>query len=141
MPGRLRRGDPPLRDLVPGLLPQPGRDPAPRRNLRQLLGERLALTVPVPAFPAPLDPPRAHRVVGPAHVPRPGQHQLMHPRRDRPAVRARGSGRVIRDRPYFQRATRHDLHVSYPQALHAERRRRRIVKHDARSFPMILMSW
>ena len=32
VPGRLRRGDPALGDLVRGLLPQPGRDPAPRRQ-------------------------------------------------------------------------------------------------------------
>ena len=42
VPGRLRRGDPALGDLGPGLLPQPRREPAPRRHLRQPLGERLA---------------------------------------------------------------------------------------------------
>ena len=41
VPGRLGRGDPPPGDLVPGLIPLPGRGPAARRQLRHLLGEHL----------------------------------------------------------------------------------------------------
>ena len=51
VPGRLRRGDPPPGDLGPGLLPQPGRQPAPRRHLRHPLGERLAIAALLIAFP------------------------------------------------------------------------------------------
>ena len=72
VPGRLRRGDPPLRDLAGGLLPQPGGDPAPRRHLRQPLGERLPLAVLVRALPPPLDPPQVNRVAGPRAHPAAG---------------------------------------------------------------------
>ena len=140
VPGRLRRGDPPLGDLSAGLLPQPGRDPAPRRQGRHPLGERLARAFRVAALPPDLDPPQVHRVARPAHVPRPGQHRLMHPARDRAALRARRRGRVIRDRPYLQHAARPGLHVGNPQALHPEQRRRRILEHDARGFLVILKS-
>ena len=61
VPGRLRRGDPPPGDLVPRLLPQPGRDPAPRRHLRHPLGERLARAPRVAALPLELHPPLVHR--------------------------------------------------------------------------------
>jgi hypothetical protein len=140
VPGRLRRGDPPLGDLGAGLLPQPGRDPAPRWQGRHLLGERLARALLVAALPPHFDPPQVHRVAGPAHIPRPGQHRLMHPVRDRAAIRARRRGRVIGDRPYLQHAARAGLHVSDPQALHPEQRRRRILEHDARGFLVILKS-
>ena len=39
VPGRLRRGDPPLRDLVSAVLQQAPGDPAPRRDLRRPLGD------------------------------------------------------------------------------------------------------
>ena len=91
VPGRLRRGDPPLSDLSAGLPAQPGRDPAPRRQLRHPLGERLTGALPVLALAADLDPPHVHRIPGPPHVPRPGHHRLMHPVRDRAAIRARPS--------------------------------------------------
>ena len=77
VPGRLRRGDPPVRDLGGGLLPQPGRQPAPRRHLRHPLGEGLASAARLLAFPAGLHPPHRHRVTGPADIPRPGQHRVM----------------------------------------------------------------
>ena len=141
MPGRLRRGDPAVCDLGAGLLPQPGRQPAPRRHLRQPLGERLARTARLIAFPAELDPPHRHRVTGPADIPRPGQHRVMPAGRDSLAVRARRRGRVIRDRPYLQRAVRPGLRIGDLQALHAEQHRRRILEHDARGFLMILILW
>ena len=77
---------------------------------------------------------------GPAHVPRPGHHRLMHPARDRAAIRARRRGRVIRDRPYLHTAARPGLHIGDLQALHPEQRRRRILEHDARGFLVILKS-
>jgi hypothetical protein len=40
VPGRLRRGDPAVRDLVRGLLAQPDGDPAPRRQRRHPPGLR-----------------------------------------------------------------------------------------------------
>ena len=61
VPGRLGRRDPPLRDLRPGLLPQPSRQAAPRRHLRHPLGERLARAARLIALPAALDPPRRTR--------------------------------------------------------------------------------
>ena len=61
--------------------------------------------------------------------------------RDHPAVRARGRGRVIGDRPYLQRAVRPGLRLNDLQALHAEQHGRRIVDHDARGFLMILILW
>ena len=82
VPRRLGRGDPPPGDLVPGLIPQPGRDPAARRQLRHLLGEHLPRAPRVAAL-AP--DTQVHRVGGPAHVPRPGHHHLMHPVKDRAA--------------------------------------------------------
>ena len=39
-------------DLGPGLLPQPPRQPAPRRHLRHPLGERLAPAARLIALPA-----------------------------------------------------------------------------------------
>ena len=141
MPGRLRRSDPAVADLGPGLLPQPGRDPAPRRHLRQPLGERLAAAGFLIALPAALDPPHRHPVPAPADIPRPGQHRVMPAGRDRPAVRARRRGRVIGDCPYLQRAVRPRLRIGDLQALHAEQHRRRILEHDARGFLMILNPW
>ena len=140
VPGRLRRRDPAPGDLGAGLLPQPGGDPAPRRQLRDPLGERLARALAVAALPPHLNPPQVHDVPGTADVPRPGQHRLMHPARDRAALRARRRSRVISDRPYLQHAAGPGLHVSDPQALHPEQRRRRILEHDARGFLVILMS-
>ena len=141
MPGRLGRGDPPVRDLGGGLLPQPGRQPAPGRHLRQPLGEGLAITARRIAFPAGLDPPHRRRVTGPADIPRPGQHRVMPAGRDGLAVRARRRGRVIRDRPYLQRAVRPGLRIGNLQALRAEQHRRRILEHDARGFLMTLILW
>ena len=83
----------------------------------------------------------AHGVAGPPDIPRPGQHGVMPAGRDRLAVRARRRGRVIRDRPYLQRAVRPGLHIGDLQALHAEQHRRRILEHDARGFLMILILW
>jgi hypothetical protein len=134
MPGRLRRGDPALGDLGAGLLPQPGRDPAPRRQARHPLGERLARAGQVGALAPHLDPAQVHRIASPAHIPRPGHHRLMHPVRDRRAARARRRGRVIGDRPYLHRAVRPLPGVSDLQALHAEQHGRRILEHDARGF-------
>jgi hypothetical protein len=114
--------------------PQPLRYPALRRDLRHPLGERLPLAVPATALPAPLDPPRLHRVQPPCHIPRPGQHLLMRPDRDRAAVRARRSGRVTGNRPYLQHAVRPGLRIGDLQALHAEQHRRRMLEHDARGF-------
>ncbi len=140
MPGCLRRGDPALGDLGAGLLPQPGRDPAPRRHGRHPLGERLARALQVAALPPDLDPPQVHRIGGPAHIARPCQHRLMHPARDHAAIRARRRGRIIGDRPNLHHAVRPSLHVGNVQALHAEQRRHRIPEHDARGFLLILMS-
>jgi hypothetical protein len=81
-----------------------------------------------------------HRVAGPAHVPRPGQHRFMHSPGDRPALRARGCGRMIGDRPYLQRAVCPGPRIGDLQAIHAEQHRRRILEHDARGFLMILKS-
>ena len=131
---------PALGDLGAGLLAQPGRDPAPRRQARHPLGERLAQAFRVAALAPDLDPPHVYPVPGPAHIPRPGQHRLMHPARDRAAIRARRRGRIIGDRPYLHRAARPGLHVGDLQALHPEQRRRRILEHDARGFLVILMS-
>ena len=137
MPGRLRRRDPPPGDLGPGLLPQPRREPAPRRHLRHPLGERLTPAARLIALPPVLDPPHRHRVTAPADIPRPGQHRVMPAGRDRPAVRARRRGRITGDRPYLQRAVRQRLRIDDLQALHAEQHRRRILEHDARGFLMI----
>jgi hypothetical protein len=64
VPGRLRRCDPAAGDLVRGLLAQPGRDPAPRRQGRHPLGERLARALLVLALALVLDPAQVHRVAG-----------------------------------------------------------------------------
>ena len=68
MPGRLSRGDAPLRDLGARLLPQPGRHPAARRDSRQRPGERLAAAGLLRAFPPPLHPARPHPPRAAAHV-------------------------------------------------------------------------
>jgi hypothetical protein len=47
---------------------------------------------------------------------------------------------MISDRPYLQRAAGPGLRVGNLQALHAEQHIRRILKHDARGFLMILKS-
>jgi hypothetical protein len=141
VPGCLRRGDAPLRDLAGGLLPQPPGDPAPRRHLRQVLRERLPLAGLHRALPPPLDPPQVNGVAGAARVPRPRQHRLVRPVRQHPAARARRSRGPVRDRPYLKRAARPGLRVGHPQSFHAEQRRRRILEHDARGFLMISFLW
>jgi hypothetical protein len=140
VPGRLRRGDPALGDLVRGLLAQPGRDPAPRRQGRHRLGERLARPLLVAALAADLNPAQVHRVTGPAHIPRPGHHRLMHPVGDHAALRARPAGLASRDHPHLNAAVRNCLHVGDLQALHPEQHRRLILQHDARGFLLILKS-
>ena len=134
MPGRLRRGDPPLGDLVRGLLAQPGRDPAPRRQGRRPFGERRTRALLVLALPPHLDPPQLHHVPGAAHVPRPGHHRLVHPARDHAAARACRRSRVIGDRPYLKRAVGSLISIGDLQTLHAEQHGRRILEHDARGF-------
>jgi len=134
VPGRLRRGDPALGDLGGGLFPQPGGDPAQRRQGRHPFGERLPRAGRAGALAPDLDLAQVHWIAGPAHVPRPGHHRLMHPVRDRCAVRARRRGRVIGDRPYLNRAVRPLFGAGDLQALHAEQHGRRIVEHDARGF-------
>jgi hypothetical protein len=134
MPGRLRRGDPPLGDLVRGVLPQPGRDAAPRRDLRRPFGERLARALLVLALAPHLDPVQVHRIASRAHVLRPGHHRLVHPARDGAAIRARRRSRVIGDRPYLKRAAGSFISVGDLQARHAEQQGRRILEHDARGF-------
>jgi hypothetical protein len=64
----------------------------------------------------------------------------MYPAGDHAAIRARRRGRVMGDRPYFQRAARPGLHVGDPQTFRSEQRRRRILEHDARGFLVILKS-
>jgi hypothetical protein len=140
VPGRLGRGDPPLSDLGTGLPAQPGGDPAPRRQGRHRLGERLAEALLIAALAPDLDPPQVHRIPGPPHVPRPGHHRLMHPVRDRAAIRARSGRLPGRDGPYLNTAVRSSLHAGDLQAFHPEQRRRRILEHDARGFLVILMS-
>jgi hypothetical protein len=103
MPRRLGRGDPPLSDLIRGLLPQPGRDPAPWRQGRHPLGERLPRALRVAALPPELGPSQVHRIGGAAHVPRPGHHRFMHPVRDRAAIRARPSPKFPRMKPSTRR--------------------------------------
>jgi hypothetical protein len=83
---------------------------------------------------------QVHRVAGPAHVPRPGHLRLVRPVREGPAIRARPGSLVIGDRPYLNAAARAGLHVGDLQALHSEQRRRRILKHDARGFLVIVES-
>ena len=76
--GLPRPGDAAVPDLGPGLLPQPPRDPAPRRDLLDALGERLLRAVFLAAFPVALD--QAQRYL-PGTVPdisRPGHHVLVH---------------------------------------------------------------
>jgi hypothetical protein len=104
VPGRLGRSDPPLRDLRRGLLPQPPCQAAPRRDLRKPLGERLARTGPLIAFPVALHPAQVHPVRAAAHIPRPRQHILMHPPGRRRTLRAHPRRRMIGDRPYLHNA-------------------------------------
>ena len=47
---------------------------------------------------------------------------------------------MVSDRPYIHRAVRPGLRIGDLQALHAEQHGRRILKHDARGFLMILKS-
>src|SRR6266702_411093 len=65
---------------------------------------------------------------------------LVHPARDRPAVRARSRARVIGDDPDSERAVGLPLRVGDPQAFHAEQRRCRIPGHSVRGFLMIMKS-
>src|SRR6266702_3704309 len=65
---------------------------------------------------------------------------LVHPARDRPAVRARSRARVIGDDPDSERAVGLPLSVGDPQAFHAEQRRCRILGHNARGFLMSMKS-
>ena len=85
VPGRLRRGDPPLRDLVPAVLQQPPGDPAPRRDLRRPLGERALRAVPVPARQAPFLQEEVYFPAPVPDVPRTGHHPVVHTLGYRPA--------------------------------------------------------
>ena len=134
VPGRLRRGDPPPGDLMSGLLPQPGRDPAPRRDLRQRLGERLAPAAAVFAHPTTLDQAELHITGTVPDITRPGQHPLVHVLRDRPAAQARRHGRG--HRPHRHPPVRLPLHLRDPQPGRAEQRRGRIL--GRRGSPAIL---
>ena len=78
VPGRLRRGDPPVRDLGRGMLPQPAGDRAPRRHLRHPLGERRRGQAAAGHSIRRLT--RKKSVSSPAgpDVARPGHHVLVH---------------------------------------------------------------
>jgi hypothetical protein len=140
MPGRLGRGDPALADLVGGLLAQPGRNATARRHGWHRLGERLARAPRVAAFAPVLDPAQVHCLTGAAHVPRPGHHRLVHPVRDRAAIRACPGSLQGCDRPHLNPAVRSGFHAGDLQACHAEQRRCRILEHDGRGFLLILKS-
>ncbi len=75
---------------------------------------------------------------GPGQVAGPGQHELMHPARTRPAVWAHRRGRMTGDRPDRQRAIGFCLGLDDLQALHAEQRGGDIVNHSARGSLMIV---
>jgi hypothetical protein len=92
------------------------------------------------ALPPPLAPGHRDLLQAPAQVTGPGQHVLVHPARDRPAVRARSRARVIGDHPDSERAVGLPLSVGDPQTFHAEQRRCRILAHSARGFLMIMKS-
>ena len=138
--GRLRPGDSPLGYLKRGLLAQPGRDPAPRRQ---------GGTCSVDVLRGRSGLPRLRRT-------------LTHRRSTRSAARRTSPGRastVSCTQPETVPQSGHaaaagssvtahtsthpvqpGLHVGDPQALHPEQRRRRILEHDARGFLVILKS-
>jgi hypothetical protein len=131
--GPPRPGNAAVRDLDPGLLPQPLRDPAPRRDLRHRLGECLLRAVPRPALPAALDQEQRHLPGTVPDIPRPGRHVLVHVLRDRAAPRARRGAR--RHRPHRDPPVGLALHLGDPQPGHAEQRRGHIL--GRRGFPAI----
>ena len=134
VPRRLGRGDPPPGDLVPGLIPQPGRDPAARRQLRHLLGEHLPRAPRVAALAPELHPRRS--TASAARRTSRGRVTTISCTRSKtaPHPRARRRGPVIGDRPHLNAAVRAGPHPGDLHALHPEQRRRRILDHDARGF-------
>jgi len=122
------------------LLPQPWRDPAPRGDGLDPLGERLARAGAVHALQPLFHPVQVHRVPGPAYVLRARHDLAVHPGRHRPAVRARRRALAAGDRPHLHRAARPRIRVGHPQPRNAEQRGRRIVEHDARGSLFILKS-
>ena len=138
VPGRLRRGDPAVADLGPGLLPQPGRDPAPRRHLRQPLGERLRPQASSSHFQRHLTHHTATR--SPPRRTSRGRASTVSCRRPKTVPQSgpppRPGGRC-KHLQVLQRAVRPRLRIGDLQALHAEQHRRRILEHDARGFLML----
>ncbi len=122
-------------------LPQPRREPAPPRNLGQGLGERPAPALAVAALPASLQPARRHLVQAPPQVTRAGQHVLVHSPRERPAVRARSSARMIGGHPDGEAAISLRVGLHDPQAVHAEQRGGPILDHGARGSLTITVSF
>jgi hypothetical protein len=109
----------PLGGLGAGQLPQPRRQPAPRRDPRQGPGERAAPALAVAALPPSLQPARRHLVQAPAQVTRAGQRVLVHGAGDRPATRAGRRPGVIGDSPHRDRAVGLRLGLDHLQAVHA----------------------
>jgi hypothetical protein len=139
-PAGLGHGAAPLGDFRAQQPAQPAGQPAPRRHRGQRLGERHTAALLAGALPPPLAPGHRDLVQAPAQVTGPGQHVLVHPARDRPAVRARSRPRVIGDHPDSERAVGLPLNVGHLQAFHAEQRRCPILGHSARGFLMIMKS-
>jgi hypothetical protein len=128
----------PAAAVFSGLISQPGRELAVRRQLRHPFGERLPRALRVAALAPDLHPSQVHRIGGPAYIPRPGHHRLMYPARDHAATRARPGGLPVRDRPHLNAAARAGLHHGDLQTLDPEQRRRRILDHGARGFLAIM---
>ena len=133
VPARLARGDPPLRDLGPGMLQQPPGDLAPRRHLRHPLGEPRPRAAARRALHPALDQEEVHILPAGPDIPRPGHHVLVHLLRRRPAPRA--YRRAASPRPHRQLPARLPLNLGHHHAVYPEQRRRHIL---GRRGPIIL---
>jgi hypothetical protein len=98
VPGGPGRGDPAFRDLVPAVLQQPPGDPAPRRDLRDPLGERALRAVTVPALQPPFTQDEPYFPVSVPDIPRTGRHVFVH-------FSGKGSAPRARDRAGDHRQT------------------------------------
>jgi hypothetical protein len=125
VPGRLRRGDAPPGDLVPGMVQQPPGDRAPRRHLRQPLGERPPQATALCTLHPPLDQEQLHLLAASPDIPRPGHRILVHTLRGSAALRARR--RAVDLRPYRQPAAGSAFHLSHRHAVYPEQCRRHIL--------------
>ena len=113
----------------------PAGDPSPGRQLRDRLGERLALAQPLPAGELPLVPAHHQRPVAVGQVLGTGGAPLPHHRGEHPALRARRRVRIGRTQVHRPGPVPVSHYPVHPNAGQAEKDRRTVL-HARGSVPL-----